>query len=86
MASTEHRRATIDRQPELTINQYANALDRRHRTADRKQTRDEPLQLSNTRARAKQVTYADRIRDQLPAHGVILEDSPTGVRWRPSTR
>jgi len=25
VASTEHRRATIDRQPELTINQYANA-------------------------------------------------------------
>jgi cysteinyl-tRNA synthetase len=72
-----------------------------------------PLQLSNTRTRAKQVTYvqnitdvddkiirrtreehrrnrrfadADRIRDQLAAYGVILEDSPTGVRWRPSTR
>jgi len=29
---------------------------------------------------------ADRIRDQLAAHGVILEDSSTGVRWRRSTR
>jgi cysteinyl-tRNA synthetase len=29
---------------------------------------------------------ADRIRDRLAAHGVILEDSPTGVRWRRSTR
>jgi hypothetical protein len=72
-----------------------------------------PLQLSNTRTRAKQVTYvqnstdvddkiirrtreehrrnrrfadADRIRDQLAAHGVILEGSPSGVRWRPSSR
>ena len=44
-----------------------------------------PLQLSNTRTRAKQVTYANRIRDQLAAHGVILEDSPTGVRGRPTT-
>jgi len=29
---------------------------------------------------------ADRIQDQLMAHGVTLEDSPTGVRSRPSTR
>jgi cysteinyl-tRNA synthetase len=36
--------------------------------------------------RNRRFADADRIRDQLAAHGVILEDSPTGVRWRPSTR
>jgi len=32
------------------------------------------------------VADAERIGDQLAAHGVTLEDSPTGVRWRGSTR
>jgi cysteinyl-tRNA synthetase len=32
--------------------------------------------------RNRRFADADRIRDQLAAHGVILEDSPTGVRWR----
>jgi cysteinyl-tRNA synthetase len=36
--------------------------------------------------RNRRFVDADRIRDQLAAHGVILENSPTGVRWRPSTR
>jgi cysteinyl-tRNA synthetase len=36
--------------------------------------------------RSRRFAGADRIRDQLAAHGVILEDSPTGVRWRRSTR
>jgi cysteinyl-tRNA synthetase len=36
--------------------------------------------------RNRRFADADRIRDQLAAHGVILEDSPTGVRWRRSTR
>jgi cysteinyl-tRNA synthetase len=36
--------------------------------------------------RDRRFADADRIRDQLAAHGVILEHSPTGVRWRRSTR
>lgn len=36
--------------------------------------------------RSRRFADADRIRDHLAAHGVILEDSPTGVRWRRSTR
>jgi cysteinyl-tRNA synthetase len=35
--------------------------------------------------RSRRFADADRIRDQLAAYGVILEDSPTGVRWRRST-
>jgi cysteinyl-tRNA synthetase len=36
--------------------------------------------------RNRRFAHADRIRDQLAAHGVILEGSPTGVRWRRSAR
>jgi cysteinyl-tRNA synthetase len=36
--------------------------------------------------RNRRFADADGIRDQLAAYGVILEDSPAGVRWRPSTR
>jgi cysteinyl-tRNA synthetase len=36
--------------------------------------------------RNRRFADADRIRDQLAAHGVILEDSPAGVRWRRSGR
>jgi hypothetical protein len=107
------RRATIDQQTEIAINRYAirwTDATGKPTVSRREMTR---LQPSNTRTRAKQVTYvqsitdvddkiirrtreehrrnrrfadADRIRDQLAAHGVILEDSPTRVRWRPSTR
>ncbi len=36
--------------------------------------------------RNRRFAAADRIRDQLATHGVTLEDSPTGARWRRSTR
>ena len=31
---------------------------------------------------ARQFEHADRIRDQLALHGVILEDNPSGTEWR----
>jgi cysteinyl-tRNA synthetase len=36
--------------------------------------------------RNRRFADADRIRDQLAAHGVLLEDSRAGVRWRRSTQ
>ena len=52
-----------------------------------------PLQLFDTRTRAKQTFVPANPSGHLgvlvcgpTAHGVILEDSPTGVRWRRSTR
>jgi len=36
--------------------------------------------------KAKDFTAADRLRDELVAAGVILEDSPEGTRWRLAAR
>lgn len=30
----------------------------------------------------KNYALADKIRDELKAQGIILEDTPTGVRWK----
>jgi cysteinyl-tRNA synthetase len=47
---------------------------------------DRMIEEREEHRRSRRFADADRIRDQLAAHGVILEDSPTGVRWRRSTR
>jgi hypothetical protein len=44
VASAEHGGASLDRQAQLAINQYAIALDSCHRTTHRNRTRDQPLQ------------------------------------------
>jgi cysteinyl-tRNA synthetase len=40
------------------------------------------VELREAARRAKNFAEADRIRDQLSAAGVILEDGPAGTRWR----
>jgi cysteinyl-tRNA synthetase len=43
------------------------------------------LVIRRTEAKkAKQFAQADQLRAELLAQGVILEDSPTGTRWRRS--
>ena len=36
--------------------------------------------------KAKDFTRADEIRDELKELGIVLEDTPTGVRWKRSNR
>ena len=43
----------------------------------------EALIAQRTRARAeKDWATADRIRDELKARHVVLEDTPQGIKWR----
>jgi cysteinyl-tRNA synthetase len=53
-ASAEHGGASVDRQAELAMNRYAIALDWCHRTRTVSGREMSPLQLYNTRTRAKE--------------------------------
>ena len=79
-------------QPSKEICQYA--LDMFNRLADvlgllysrKEQSLDEEIEAliaQRTRARAeKDWATADRIRDELKARHVVLEDTPQGIKWR----
>jgi cysteinyl-tRNA synthetase len=43
---------------------------------------EEKIRLRQEARRAKNYTLADKIRDELRARGIILEDTPAGVRWK----
>jgi len=45
---------------------------------------EELIEARQEARKAKNFTEADRIRDELAAKGITLEDTPGGVRWRKS--
>ena len=45
-------------------------------------TRKKLLQKRQEARKARDFKEADRIRDDLKARGILLEDTPHGVRWK----
>jgi cysteinyl-tRNA synthetase len=43
---------------------------------------DKQLEERNTARAARDFATADRIRDDLAAQGISIEDGPDGTRWR----
>ena len=43
---------------------------------------DEMIRLRNKARNNKDFAESDRIRDELLEKGIILEDSPTGTKWK----
>jgi len=40
------------------------------------------IEARNAPRKARNFAESDRIRDELLAKGIVLEDTPQGVRWR----
>ena len=42
---------------------------------------EEMIEMRNQARKEKNWAEADRIRDELKAQGIVLEDTPQGVKW-----